>query len=97
MKSRTRVIFCRVTEEEFLELAKLCESTGARSMSDLVRSAIDGLRAHQDQGGSQLAVLIEQVAKFETRVEQLIREINHRLAADGVHDSDKTAIGTRET
>jgi hypothetical protein len=89
MKSRTRVIFCRVTEEEFLELAKLCELTGARSMSDLVRSAFHVLRTQHGQAGSQLAVLIDQVSKFETRVEHLIREINDRLPVDGVPDGDR--------
>ena len=82
-RSRTRVIFARVTEEEFQDLANLCETTHASSMSEVVRAALRKMRVSQESEQIQLlGSLIELVRKFEARVEHLTAAMNERLAAD---------------
>lgn len=38
-KRRTHVVFFRVTEEEFLEILRICESAGVTSVSEFARTA----------------------------------------------------------
>jgi len=40
LKSRTRVVYFRISEQEFAELCDLREARGARSLSELARSAV---------------------------------------------------------
>lgn len=49
LKPRTRLIYFRVSEEEFQKLNSVCQDEGARSMSDLARSAMSRLL----EGGSE--------------------------------------------
>ena len=40
LKPRNRLVYFRVSEEEFEQFTRACEQEGARSISDLVRSAM---------------------------------------------------------
>lgn len=42
-KPRSHILYFRVTEEEHKQLLALCDSTGARSLSHLIRTAIQRL------------------------------------------------------
>jgi hypothetical protein len=42
-KPRSRMISVRLSEDEYLALQQLCTVTGARSISDLTRDAMQGL------------------------------------------------------
>ena len=74
LKPRNRLVYFRVTEEEFQQLNHLCISRGARSISDLARSAVrnlmqDGATSSADQVSGRLIVL-------ETMVQELNRKFN---------------------
>jgi hypothetical protein len=76
-KRRTRVIFFRVSDEEFQQLEKACESTGARSMSDFARLATRRLIDQQETADESNAV-VERLDRIESaieRVEQKLREV----------------------
>lgn len=40
-RSRNRVVYFRVTEEEYEQMTALCDRHGARTLSELIRSAMD--------------------------------------------------------
>jgi len=40
-RNRTRVVYFRLSEDEFQRFRELCHRLGARNMSDLARSAIE--------------------------------------------------------
>ena len=40
MKRRDRLVYFRISEEEFEQILKACDSKGARSVSDLARAAV---------------------------------------------------------
>lgn len=75
---RARSISIRLSLEEFSALEKYCVASGARSISDLARSAICGLlnRAHEE---SALTVTVHEhsalVKGLEGKIEQLTTEI----------------------
>lgn len=75
---RARSISIRLSLEEFSALEKYCVASGARSISDLARSAICGLlnRAHEE---SALTVTVHEhsalVKSLEGKIEQLTTEI----------------------
>ena len=54
LKPRERLVYFRITEDEFHQFAGVCEQAGARSISDLARNAVqrlitEGRREQQDQ------------------------------------------------
>jgi hypothetical protein len=40
VKRRDRLVYFRISEEEFEQILKACDSKGARSVSDLARAAV---------------------------------------------------------
>ena len=70
LKPRERLVYFRITEDEFHQFASVCEQEGARSISDLARSAVQRLitecnRAHEEQG---LAPKMESLEKMIAEV-----------------------------
>ncbi len=54
LKPRERLVYFRISEDEFRQFVNVCEQMGARSMSDLARNAVQGLitgdrRQHESQ------------------------------------------------
>jgi hypothetical protein len=53
LKPRERLVYFRVSEDEFRQFVSVCEQAGARSVSDLARNAVqrliaDGQRHRED-------------------------------------------------
>ena len=83
LKPRTRVVFFRVSQEEFQEFMQACESSGARSASDFVRLAIQRMIAANSEPvsaapaspqASQVDAMLEQLAARVDRLDETIRE-----------------------
>jgi DNA-binding transcriptional regulator GbsR (MarR family) len=57
LKPRERLVYFRITEDEFHQFANVCEQEGARSISDLARSAVQRLIAesNREREGRDLA------------------------------------------
>ena len=73
LKPRNRLVYFRVSEDEFRQFNHLCESTGARSLSELARSAMQVLMQgdqinHSDRISDRLSLL-----------ENMVRELNHEV------------------
>lgn len=61
-RSRTKVVYFRVSEAEFERYMAFCRSQGVRSISDLARSGLEILVA--EDGGYTLSGLTERVTKL---------------------------------
>jgi hypothetical protein len=88
-KARTRLVYFRLSDEEFEQMVQLCEKTGARSLSDLSRAAIReymGLRDHQGD------VLIDTKADLSKVLEELKKTVQRLLAASkSINEGDEIA------
>ena len=54
LKPRERLVYFRISEDEFRQFVSVCEQAGARSVSDLARNAVqrliaDGQRQREDE------------------------------------------------
>jgi len=75
---RVRTINVRLSEEEYLELERFCVASGARSISDLVRSTMHSLVTGSHQENSLASSVIEysaHVKELELRVRELAAEL----------------------
>lgn len=74
LKPRERLVYFRITEDEFHQFAGVCEQAGARSISDLARSAVQRLIAegHRERENHDLAPKMQSL-------ERLIAEVTAQL------------------
>ena len=68
---RIRMINVRLSEEEYLELEKFCVASGARSISDLVRSTMHSVV----RGGSQESSWASSVNEYAVHVRDLEQKV----------------------
>ena len=93
LKPRNRLVYFRVSEDEFQQFNQMCESVGARSISDLARSAIQ--RMIQQDGNHQPKAADPVAAKLtilETIVCDLDRKVQQLTALVGWQDSQETPL-----
>ena len=74
LKPRERLVYFRISEDEFRQFVSVCEQEGARSVSDLARTAIQRLIADGDRhrNGNELTERMH-------RLEQLIMAVTEQL------------------
>jgi len=72
-RSRTKVVYFRVSEEEFERYMAFCRSQGVRSISDLARSGLEILVA--EERGYTLTGLTERVTALSALIAGLSRMI----------------------
>jgi DNA-binding transcriptional regulator GbsR (MarR family) len=70
LKPRERLVYFRITEDEFHQFAGVCEQEGARSISDLARSAVQRLIAesNREREGQDLAPKMQSLEKLIAEV-----------------------------
>jgi Arc/MetJ-type ribon-helix-helix transcriptional regulator len=78
LKPRSRSISVRLSEEEFLAFQQVCVSTGARSVSDFARKAMQDIlermeakrrpKMKESEYTAQLAILEQRVAELATEL-----------------------------
>jgi hypothetical protein len=74
LQNRTRVVYVRVSEDEFQQFRDLCHQQGARNMSDLVRSAMELMvRQHKDGFESEVTARLRQL-------EASVNDLNRTMA-----------------
>jgi DNA-binding transcriptional regulator GbsR (MarR family) len=101
LKPRERLVYFRITEDEFHQFAVVCEQEGARSISDLARSAVQRLIAecNREREGRDLTPKMQSLEKLiaevtaqlqmlcALRTQQVVCE--HGLSADGHSNETK--------
>jgi hypothetical protein len=93
LRPRTRLVYFRVSEEEFQQLDNLCRAGAARSLSDLVRAVmqkmiVEGGVAPQSNVATELRTLNQNVLELTEKIKQLT------LLAKGNGDFPRTACGS---
>ena len=68
IKRRLKIVSIRLLDEEYTELLRLCQSKGARSVSDLARDSLFGLMSPASQ-------LESRVIKIDSRLVALHKEL----------------------
>ena len=73
LKRRNRMISFRLSEDEYTSLRSLCESEGARSVSDLARDAVHRLiqKESETQVEATLRALAGRMDTLDLQVQQL--------------------------
>jgi hypothetical protein len=89
LKPRERLVYFRISEDEFRQFVGVCEQEGARSVSDLARTAIQRLIADGDRhrNGDELADKIQRLEQLMTSVTEQLRLLTatriHQAGAGG--------------
>jgi hypothetical protein len=88
---RIRMINVRLSEEEYVELERFCIASGARSISDLVRSTMHRVVRGRNQN-SALALSVNEYSTHVRNLEQRVKELAAELASiKAGSDSHRTA------
>jgi hypothetical protein len=79
-RRRTRVVFYRITEDEYATLQDLCSSVGARTVSELTRIAVHELIGSGQQRpglglAQQLRTLTDTLNEMNRSINQLAKDI----------------------
>ena len=93
LKPRNRLVYFRVSDEEFDQFTRVCEQEGARSLSDLFRLAmsrtVNGTNSDRDESvAGRLRKLDELIDELTVRTQQLGVLIQMQ-AANGNQDDRK--------
>lgn len=77
LKPRERLVYFRVSEDEFRQFVSVCEQAGARSVSDLARNAVqrliaDGQRNREDHSIDEKIQVLERLIAAVTEQLQLL-------------------------
>jgi hypothetical protein len=86
LKPRERLVYFRVSEDEFRQFVSVCEQGGARSVSDLARSAVqrliaDGQRQREDTELDEKMRMLERLIAAVTAQLNLLAESHTRAVA----------------
>jgi DNA-binding transcriptional regulator GbsR (MarR family) len=102
LKPRERLVYFRITEDEFHQFTSVCQQEGARSISDLARSAVQRLIADcsREHEAEELAPKMESLEKLIAEVTsqlQMLAALRAQgvVAVDGANlRSDGTSSGS---
>lgn len=79
LRPRTRVVYFRVSEEEFRQFNDLCQMRGERSLSDLARAAMYQMLQNNGKGGEQ--EMAQKIKELDATIAELYRELKKYLPA----------------
>jgi hypothetical protein len=82
MRPRTKLVYFRVSDDEFQQLLGMCQSIGGvRSMSDLARSALRRLMTDQAcQSGGGVSGALEQLREAISDINAKLRDLETQIA-----------------
>ncbi len=80
LRPRNRLIYFRVSEDEYQEYNHICISTGSRSISDLARSAMQNLAQNRQNPVTEKLTILETMVSDLNRK---VHEISVHLGSQG--------------
>jgi hypothetical protein len=88
LKPRERLVYFRISEDEFRQFSSVCEQGGARSVSDLARNAVqrliaDGQRQREGQELEEKMRVLENLIAAVTEQLHLLTRNQGRERASG--------------
>jgi len=100
LRPRERLVYFRISEDEFHQFLGVCEQEGARSVSDLARSAVqrlitDGNREREERELAPKVQMLEKLIGELTAQVQLLTKLLQRQ--NGGAGSDTSGFGHSST
>lgn len=97
LKPRERLVYFRVSEDEFRQFVSVCEQAGARSVSDLARSAVqrlitDGNRQREDEA---LTNKMSRLERLIAQVTEQLQLLNNQTQCEPVDSFPNTAAQSK--
>ena len=89
-KPRERLVYFRISEDEFRQFSSVCEQGGARSVSDLARSAVQRLIA-EGQRQREGQEMEEKIRVLENLIAAVTEQLH--LLTTGQHREGVAAAG----
>jgi len=89
LKPRERLVYFRISEDEFHQFLGVCEQEGARSVSDLARSAVqrlitDGNRDREERElGPKMEILEQMIGQLTMQVQRLTALLERQNGSAG--------------
>jgi len=83
LKPRERLVYFRISEDEYRQFTSVCEQAGARSVSDLARNAVQRLIAEGQRNQKD-----EQMEEKLRLLERLIAEVKAQLQLLGANPTN---------
>jgi len=86
LKPRNRLVYFRVSEEEFQLFTSMCQTEGARSISDLARVALQRLAHDHKENGNTEDAFLEKLRLINAALNELwqkVQGINGQLDPAG--------------
>ena len=71
LRPRSKLVYFRVSEDEYEQLSALCRTVGARSLSDLVRQSLLERLDRRAADGDGLEALAERIERLSKMIEEL--------------------------
>ena len=102
LKPRERLVYFRVSEDEFHQFLGVCEQEGARSVSDLARSAVQrliagGNRDREDRDlAPKVAILEQLISELTAQVRLLTKLLQRQNGAAGSNGGGESSPSTMD-
>lgn len=80
LKPRTRIVYFRVSEEEFHRLMDLCPAHGARSISELARGAMQDIIRGAD-GADRERDVVQKLDALDRTVSEMSQNLKRLIPA----------------
>ena len=86
LKPRERLVYFRVSEDEFRQFVSVCEQAGARSVSDLARNAVQRLIAEgqRQRDGHELEEKMQVLERLIAAVTEQLQLLSSQAKESGV-------------
>ena len=100
LKPRERLVYFRISEDEFHQFLGVCEQEGARSVSDLARSAVQRLitDGNRDREERELAPKVQILEQLIGELTAQVRLLTTMLQSqNGGAGSNTSAAGSSST
>ncbi len=96
LKPRNRLVFFRVSEDEFQKLSSMCTAgDGARSISELARSAVHRLIAENPKEEEVVLYKLQNLDSKVTDLHQLVQKLEQTFSAAALRN-DSGEPGKRD-
>jgi hypothetical protein len=89
LKPRTRIVYFRVSEEDFHRLVDLCPARGARSISELARSAVQNMirGEHGDPADREVVETLHAIDKTVSEMNRNLKRLMPTHTSDNGKDN----------
>lgn len=86
LKPRERLVYFRVSEDEFRQFVSVCEQAGARSVSDLARNAVQRLIAEgqKQRDGNELEEKMQVLERLIAAVTEQLQLLSSQTRESAV-------------